>query len=108
GGQKQRVSISRALATDHTILVFDDALSAVDTETEERILNQLLQERAGRTSIIISHRVSTLQTADHIAVLEAGRIVQHGTHAELMRDEDGFYAEIAALQRLESAGDITS
>lgn len=107
GGQKQRVSISRALATDNGILIFDDALSAVDTETEERILSQLLEERSGKTSIIISHRVSTLKTADHIAVLDGGRIIQHGTHAELMQDEDGFYAEIAALQRLESAGDIT-
>ncbi|TVQ26633.1 MAG: ABC transporter ATP-binding protein [Spirochaetaceae bacterium] len=108
GGQKQRVSISRALATDHGILIFDDALSAVDTETEERILDQLLKERAGKTSIIISHRVSTLKTADHIAVIEHGRIVQHGTHTELLEDEDGFYAEIAALQRLESAGDLKS
>ncbi len=108
GGQKQRVSISRALATDHGILIFDDALSAVDTETEERILDQLLRERAGKTSIIISHRVSTLKTADHIAVIEHGRVVQHGTHTELLEDEDGFYAEIAALQRLESAGDQTS
>lgn len=101
GGQKQRVSISRALATGREILVFDDALSAVDTETEERILNQLLEERGGKTSIIISHRVSTLKNADRIIVLERGRVIQQGTHEQLIADEDGFYAEIAALQRLE-------
>ncbi len=101
GGQKQRVSISRALATGREILVFDDALSAVDTETEERILNQLLEERGGKTSIVISHRVSTLKNADRIIVLERGRVIQQGTHEQLIADENGFYAEIAALQRLE-------
>ena len=99
GGQKQRVAISRALAKDPRILVFDDALSAVDTETEELILNKLLSEREGRTSIIVSHRVSTLATADRIAVLEGGRLVQYGTHEELLA-EDGFYREIATLQQL--------
>ncbi len=99
GGQKQRVAISRALAKDPRILVFDDALSAVDTETEELILNKLLSEREGRTSIIVSHRVSTLATADRIAVLERGRLVQYGTHEELLA-EDGFYREIATLQQL--------
>ncbi len=99
GGQKQRVAISRALAKDPRILVFDDALSAVDTETEELILNKLLSEREGRTSIIVSHRVSTLATADRIAVLEGGRLVQYGTHDELLA-EDGFYREIATLQQL--------
>lgn len=99
GGQKQRVAISRALAKDPRILVFDDALSAVDTETEELILNKLLTEREGRTSIIVSHRVSTLATADQIAVLEGGRLVQYGTHEQLLA-EDGFYREIATLQQL--------
>jgi ATP-binding cassette, subfamily B, multidrug efflux pump len=99
GGQKQRVAISRALAKDPRILVFDDALSAVDTETEELILNKLLTEREGRTSIIVSHRVSTLATADRIAVLEGGRLAQYGTHEELLA-EDGFYREIATLQQL--------
>jgi len=99
GGQKQRVAISRALAKDPRILVFDDALSAVDTETEELILNKLLTEREGRTSIIVSHRVSTLATADRIAVLEGGRLAQYGTHEQLLA-EDGFYREIATLQQL--------
>ncbi|MFP4113274.1 MAG: ABC transporter ATP-binding protein [Spirochaetota bacterium] len=102
GGQKQRVAISRALAKDPRILVFDDALSAVDTETEELILNQLLKEREGRTSIIVSHRVSTLSTADHVAVLDRGRLVQYGTHEELLA-RDGFYREVATLQQLSRA-----
>lgn len=100
GGQKQRVAISRALAVDPRILVFDDALSAVDTETEELILGKLLREREGRTSIIVSHRVSTLASADRVAVIEHGRLVQYGTHSELLR-QDGFYREIARLQQLE-------
>jgi len=103
GGQKQRVAISRALAADPEILVFDDALSAVDAETEDRILEALLEERRSRTNIIVSHRVSTLRHADLIIVLDGGRITQRGTHAELLAQEDGFYAEIARLQELERA-----
>ena len=99
GGQKQRVAISRALAKEPRILVFDDALSAVDTETEELILNKLLTERENRTSIIVSHRVSTLATADRIAVFDQGKLAQFGTHDELMREE-GFYSEVAILQQL--------
>jgi ATP-binding cassette subfamily B protein len=102
GGQKQRVAISRALAKDPRILVFDDALSAVDTETEELILNKLLTEREGRTSIIVSHRVSTLATADRVAVLDRGQLVQYGTHEELLA-QDGFYREVATLQQLARA-----
>lgn len=99
GGQKQRVAIARALAADPEILVFDDALSAVDTETEERILAALLSERAGRTNIIVSNRVSTLRHADRIAVLDGGTLAQYGTHDELL-EREGFYAEIARLQAL--------
>ena len=102
GGQKQRVAIARALAADPEILVLDDALSAVDAETEERILTALLEERRGRTNLIVSHRVSTLRNADLIIVLDRGGIVQRGTHAELLADGDGFYAEIAQLQELEA------
>jgi len=101
GGQKQRVAIARALAADPEILVFDDALSAVDAETEDRILGGLIEERRGRTNVIVSHRVSTLRHADIIIVLEGGRISQRGSHAELLADESGFYAEIARLQELE-------
>ncbi|MFW5747614.1 MAG: ATP-binding cassette domain-containing protein, partial [bacterium] len=101
GGQKQRVAISRALAIEANILVFDDALSAVDTETEERILTELLEYRKGKTSIIVSHRVSTLSTADRIIVLDGGRVVQEGTHEELMCEE-GFYREVYILQSLDA------
>ncbi len=110
GGQKQRVAIARALATDPEILVFDDALSAVDTETEEKILAAVMEERRGRTTVIVSNRVSTLQRADLIAVLDASRLIQLGTPAELAK-QDGFYAEIAAMQALsveEQRGDAGS
>jgi len=103
GGQKQRVAIARALAVDPEILVFDDALSAVDTETEERILEALLAWRKGRTNIIVSNRVSTLRHADRIAVLDSGRLAQYGTHKELLL-QDGFYSEIARLQALVREG----
>lgn len=101
GGQKQRVALARALATDPEILVLDDALSAVDAETEDRILSALIEERRGRTNIIVSHRVSTLRHADLILVLEEGRVSQRGSHEELLSDDKGFYAEIARLQELE-------
>ncbi len=100
GGQKQRVAISRALAVDPNILVFDDALSAVDTESEENILGELLEYRKGKTNIVISHRVSTLKRADIIFVLQDGKITQAGNHECLIR-EDGFYREIYNLQKLE-------
>jgi ATP-binding cassette subfamily B protein len=101
GGQKQRTAISRALAVEANILVFDDALSAVDTETEEKILSELLEYRKGKSSIIVSHRVSTLSSADRIIVLDGGRIVQEGTHEELMCEE-GFYREVYTLQSLDA------
>ena len=100
GGQKQRTSISRALALEANILVFDDALSAVDTETEEKILSKLLEFRKGRTNLIVSHRVSTLQHADRIIVLDRGELIQMGSHTQLA-EEKGLYRDIYHLQQLE-------
>ena len=100
GGQKQRSSIARALLKNAPILILDDSLSAVDTDTEEQILENLLRLREGKTTIIIAHRVSTLQKADHIAVLTEGRLTEYGTHDELI-SEGGFYAKIYEKQQLE-------
>jgi ATP-binding cassette subfamily B multidrug efflux pump len=100
GGQKQRTAIARALAVDPKVLILDDALSAVDTYTEEEILGRLREVMRQRTSIIVSHRISTVRDADQILVLDAGRIVERGTHDELVR-ADGLYAELYRKQLLE-------
>jgi len=100
GGQRQRAAMARALMTDPRILVLDDALSAVDTATEEEILGRLKGIMRERTSIIVSHRVSTVRHADLILVLERGRLIERGTHDELVR-LDGFYAELYRKQLLE-------
>jgi ATP-binding cassette subfamily B protein len=89
GGQKQRTAISRAVIRDPRILILDDALSSVDTYTEEQILRELKQVMRNRTSILISHRVSTVKDADEIIVLDRGEIVERGTHAELLT-RDGY------------------
>ena len=100
GGQKQRASLARALATDPKILILDDSFSAVDTHTEEEILKNLRIFMKNRTSIIISHRISTVKDADNIIVLENGNIAEQGTHTELV-ELNGIYAELHYKQLLE-------
>ncbi len=100
GGQKQRIAIARALAVSPRILVLDDSLSAVDTETEASLLNKLRGRIKGLTSIIIAHRISTVQNADLIIVLDKGKLVEKGTHRELL-EADGYYAELYRMQQLE-------
>jgi len=100
GGQKQRTAIARALIRNPRILVLDDALSSVDTNTEDKILNHLREIMQGRTTIFISHRVSTVRNADQIAVLHGGRIVELGTHEELLA-KNGYYSELYNKQLLE-------
>jgi len=100
GGQKQRCAIARAVIRDPRILILDDSLSAVDTQTEERILTNLRGVMEGRTTILISHRTSTVQDADQIVVLRDGRITERGTHDELLARE-GYYADLYRKQLLE-------
>jgi ATP-binding cassette subfamily B protein len=100
GGQKQRVAISRAVILKRDILILDDSLSAVDAETESHILSRLLSQRKGKTTIIISHRVSSLRHADIVVVLEKGAVCEYGSPRELA-SRGGFYARTAALQRLD-------
>ncbi len=100
GGQKQRTAIARALIRDPRIMVLDDALSSVDTYTEEKILNHLREVMRGRTTIFISHRVSTVRNADRIAVLHDGQIVEYGTHEELLA-LNGYYTDLYNKQLLE-------
>jgi ATP-binding cassette, subfamily B, multidrug efflux pump len=97
GGQKQRVSIARAIIKDPEILLFDDCLSAVDTETEEQILNNLFQICKNKTTLIVSHRVSSAKNADKIIILEEGEIIQQGTHFQLLNRE-GYYKELYLKQ----------
>jgi ATP-binding cassette subfamily B protein len=100
GGQKQRTAIARALLRSPRILVLDDALSSVDTHTEDKILNHLREIMRGRTTIFISHRVSTVRNADSIAVLHQGKIVEQGTHDELIA-RNGYYTDLYNKQLLE-------
>ena len=109
GGQRQRATLARALVREAPLLLLDDPFSAVDSETEERILHRLASLRRRVTSVLVSHRVSSVRFADRIAVLDAGRLVECGTHAELLR-VGGLYAALhreqarraALLARLET------
>jgi len=100
GGQKQRTAIARAVLRDPRILILDDALASVDTATEERILSGLSEIMRGRTTILISHRVSTIRHAERIFVLEHGEVVAEGTHSELLAS-GGYYADLYQKQLLE-------
>src|SRR5208282_1938002 len=100
GGQKQRTALARAVIRDPRILILDDALSSVDTETEERILGELREVMKERTTLIVSHRCSTVRDADQIIVLVDGRIVERGTHQELL-GIGGYYADLYQKQLLE-------
>jgi ABC-type multidrug transport system fused ATPase/permease subunit len=100
GGQKQRVSIARALLLDPPILLLDDALSSLDSETEAEILDGLQRARGKRTTLIISHRVSAVQHADQILVLDDGHIIERGSHGELVA-KGGSYATMVRRQELE-------
>jgi ATP-binding cassette subfamily B multidrug efflux pump len=107
GGQKQRAAIARALAQDPPIFVLDDALSAVDAHTEARILAGLRDALVGRTSIIVSHRLAAVRDADWILVIDGGRIVEQGTHGDLLA-ADGRYWELLRRQQLEEELEETS
>ena len=98
GGQKQRATLARGLIRKAPVLILDDCFSAVDTETEEHILSELKRVRAGQTTILVSHRVSTARHADNIIVLDEGVVIEKGSHEELLL-EGGYYAELERVQR---------
>lgn len=100
GGQKQRISIARALIKDPEILILDDSVSAVDTDTEEKILHYIKNNRIGKTNVIIAHRISTIQNADLIIVIDDGKIIEHGKHLDLL-EKNGLYNSIYEKQLLE-------
>ena len=102
GGQKQRVSIARAIIKNPQILLLDDCLSAVDTETEELILNNLKKVSQGKTTIIVSHRISSAKNANKIIVIDEGKVAQEGTHEQLI-NKDGYYKDLYLKQLSETS-----
>jgi ATP-binding cassette subfamily B protein len=106
GGQKQRISIARALLKDSPVLILDDSVSAVDTKTEKAILGNLRATRAGKTTILIAHRISTIESLDKILFLEDGRLTAVGTHQEL-QETCPAYAKMVELQKLEEEGGVS-
>ena len=103
GGQKQRISIARALMKDAPILILDDSVSAVDTKTEKTILDNLKQTRAGKTTILIAHRISTIEQMDKILFIEDGALAAAGKHEELY-ENCAAYRKMVDLQKLEEEG----
>ena len=104
GGERQRVAIARAILHDPRILVLDEATSSVDTETEQKIQEALDRLVAGRTTIAIAHRLSTLKKADRIIVIKDGNLVEQGTHAELMEIDEGTYRKLVKMQSHQEGG----
>jgi ATP-binding cassette subfamily B protein len=106
GGEKQRVAIARALLKNPAILIFDEATSALDSRSEKAIQAELDRIQVGRTTLVIAHRLSTVMDADQILVMGSGRIVERGTHAELVA-ADGQYAQMWRLQQTERIAEIS-
>jgi subfamily B ATP-binding cassette protein MsbA len=100
GGQRQRISIARAIMANPPVLILDEATSALDTESERLVQDAILNLMKNRTSIVIAHRLSTIQNADLIVVIDDGRIVETGTHNELMEKDEGYYRKLHSFQAI--------
>jgi ABC-type multidrug transport system fused ATPase/permease subunit len=98
GGQKQRVAIARALLKDPKVLILDEATSALDTESEALVQEALQRLMQGRTTLIIAHRLATIQNADQICVMEKGRVIQRGKHVDLLKEQSGVYRKLIEKQ----------